>query len=84
MEAAYTVNKLYMYSWYLLETEFYKYSFIMCAKAKSKLLCKKVAIKVVEKKFSSRIFQCRDKNFLLNNFQIKYGFLIKPSQHEIS
>ena len=56
----------------------------MCAKAKSKLLCKKVAIKVVEKQFSNCIFQCRDKNFLLNNFQIKYGFLIKPSHHEIS
>ena len=56
----------------------------MCAKAKSKLLCKKVAIKVVEKQFSNCMFQYPDKNFLLNNFQIKYGFLIKTSHHEIS
>ena len=56
----------------------------MCAKAKSELLWKKVAIKVVEKQFSNCIFQCRDKNFLLNNFQIKYGFLINPSHYIIS
>ena len=63
MGAAYTVNTLYLHSWYLLYIKFDKYSIIVCSKVNVKF-CEKVVMKVVERQFSNCIVQRIDKYFL--------------------